>query len=817
MRTVGGSKSLLFLMCSMFSEDYEIDIEALIRYAVGLDLGGGFSLDSTRSRIQTGINKLLDSCLLMHVEKWKNRVKMHDMVRDVALWIAKTSEDDKIIVNIDKPLSTLAEDDCVRDYFAVYSRYQENQISLQLVAPKLKILLLEIDCDYSMNLSHATFEGMEGLKVFSFINGTRLHVFDRPLLTLPQSTQLLTNLQTLRLNGWELGDISFIANLKSLKVLDLQDCTLNELPSEIEKLKRLKLLDLSRCRIEEEIYNGAVGKCSQLEELYLAECYYDYIRQSVVDVLTLPKLQRFVIHTPRLELSHSSFICEGNTRVLELVDFNISNLEASKTKLLQTAETLCFTKLHGRCKNIIPYIIGGMNVLYSLCLFECKEVECLIDTTSDSDDVLIPKLVELKLEWLYNLKELCRGPPLHVLHFFQKLEKLSIEWCPLLQSIFPWQCNLGNLKILKIKECNSVEVLFSMSVAQSLQHLEELSIKKCYELKHIIASEREDGTNPSKEVVSALTNSHFVMPALMKVRIGDCDNTSHQYDNHNMLPRLDILYLDGLENLVGICPKNYLAKWPTQRDLTLGHCPKLTASWIAVMDGTEQRQQHLNEKVVLSEDQRKHLPSKLQLLSLKDLSQLTLISWVGSTPRRTLSLQCLQSLKVTRCDNMKSLFSMAAHRSLPELMLLDIYECEELEQIIAENEEELEHLSNAEVFFPKLTVIEIKKCDKLKSLFSVAMVRMLPQLRILDIENATQLEEVFRHGSEDGTISEMEVVLPNLTYVNLSWLPSFVNIYQGFKLQATKHQILIVDCPKTAPSLRAIQVTPLPCKPGLLT
>ncbi|KAJ1380407.1 P-loop containing nucleoside triphosphate hydrolase [Sesbania bispinosa] len=69
----------LFLMCSMFPEDYEISIEDLIRCAIGLGLGGRSSLKSTRSWIKAGINKLLDSYLLMHSNESEKYVKIHDL------------------------------------------------------------------------------------------------------------------------------------------------------------------------------------------------------------------------------------------------------------------------------------------------------------------------------------------------------------------------------------------------------------------------------------------------------------------------------------------------------------------------------------------------------------------------------------------------------------------------------------------------------------------------------------------------------------------------------------------------------------------
>lgn len=188
-------------------------------------------------------------------------------------------------------------------------------------------------------------------------------------------------------------------------------------------------------------------------------------------------------------------------------------------------------------------------------------------------------------------------------------------------------------------------------------------------------------------------------------------------------------------------------------------------------------------------------------MTLRGFSELSRISRVGPSPRHILSLHSLQSLAVSSCKNLRSLFSMEIHRSLPELTSFRAYNCHELEQIIEENEE---LVSNTEVCFPKLTDIRIVNCKKMKSLFSVAMIRMLPKLSTLEISEVTQLEEVFKG---ENTINDIEIELVNLSSIQLHKLPCFVDICKGFKLRTAKiKHVDIVECPKIAPSLREIQV-----------
>jgi hypothetical protein len=63
-------------------------------------------------------------------------------------------------------------------------------------------------------------------------------------------------------------------------------------------------------------------------------------------------------------------------------------------------------------------------------------------------------------------------------------------------------------------------------------------------------------------------------------------------------------------------------------------------------------------------------------------------------PFQIWGLQCLESITLGDCEELKCLFSMETHRSLPELMYLCVYNCDEFEQIVAPNEELVE-LPNA--------------------------------------------------------------------------------------------------------------------------
>lgn len=74
-------------MCSLIPEDYEISLEELVRYGTGLGLyADANTIEEARSQMRVMVNHIKASCLLLDSGNEKF-VKMHDMVRDVALWI----------------------------------------------------------------------------------------------------------------------------------------------------------------------------------------------------------------------------------------------------------------------------------------------------------------------------------------------------------------------------------------------------------------------------------------------------------------------------------------------------------------------------------------------------------------------------------------------------------------------------------------------------------------------------------------------------------------------------------------------------------
>jgi hypothetical protein len=172
--------------------------------------------------------------------------------------------------------------------------------------------------------------------------------------------------------------------------------------------------------------------------------------------------------------------------------------------------------------------------------------------------------------------------------------------------------------------------------------------------------------------------------------------------------------------------------------------------------------------------------------------------WKGLVPCN------LTTLEVNKCKRLTHVFTNSMIASLIQLKILEISDCEELEQIIAEdNDDEKDQiLSGSDLqssCFPNLCRLEIRGCNKLKSLFPVAMASGLKKLQILEVRESSQLLGVFGQGDHASVVNvEKEMVLPDLKELLLVQLPSISSFSLGcYNILFPHLKKLKVDgCPK---------------------
>ncbi|KAI4347807.1 hypothetical protein L6164_008589 [Bauhinia variegata] len=671
------------------------------------------------SKVNVAIKDLTDSSLLIYSENYNGEkcLKMHDMFRDMALWIASEGSS-TIMVDPTKDLTALSIDNSMKDCYALsFWRNHMHPFPQQLNAPKLGFLL--INSRDKLDLSYASFEGIKELKVMAVIG----NIYFQGLLVLPQTIQWFNNLQTLRLVGRDIRDISFVVSLKSLKILDLQRRIFRALPIGIENLNELKLLDLSFCVIEEDCYE-VIGRCSQLEGLYLLGAIrlpYEFFLNDV----PLLEFQRYQLDIGESSLYESEVY--NGMKVLFLNGMDISNLGASIKALLQRANSVKLKELMEGLKSFIPEMVqtvGSMKELTALSLYSASTIEYTIDTTTSNYDNSFPAdadfpivdnifpmsvaqslllLEYLKVDSCWKLKHITieerqNGTDAIKEEIFPSLKLFSVRNCCELECIFSRECNLCNLKSLTISNCAKLTAIFLISVAQSLLLLEYVVVDSCRKLKHII-EERQNGSDAAEEEIFpnleyfSIKNCcelEYIFPVecnlcnLKSLTISGCAKLMTLFP---MSVALSLLLLEKLE-LVNIWPENFRFRWPSSIELSCTDCNKLTALCEYSMVGIR----CCHSVSQSSNDVSAHC-EKIETLKLNNLFELSFI-WMDSP--QILSLRYLKELEVKGCRRLKSIFSTAISKSLLELTTLVISDCGKLEEIMAENEE-ARNLSNSQL------------------------------------------------------------------------------------------------------------------------
>ncbi|XP_024035185.1 LOW QUALITY PROTEIN: probable disease resistance protein At4g27220 [Citrus clementina] len=785
----GEDSKLCFLLCSMFPEDYEINLEDLVGYVVGLTWYQAESIEHARSLLRGTIEGLKAASLLLDTGNDRS-VKMHDIVRDVAIWIStekKEKEERLFSINGIGLLEQAVEKGLEQCRGISVMGNKEEELPSSFICPNLHILRLDNTlCDYKLQVPENFFEGMPALKVVTIING---------VLSLKSLRFLDNNLRVLQLIRCDVSDASFLGELKRLELLYLEDSPI-EIPEDLsDELRRLKLLYIDTGSVSpitikklEEFYgrikNWEVeGMSSEESNARLAELNSQADR-SVVCLpkdFTFPKLQRYIIRKG-----------EGVDDVMEDGDETrrliIENDPPEATSLVifsalyQNLEFLCLRGLIG-CHNIVPSIDErGLNELTCLDVHDCEDLECIMEASKSPHGKSLSRLAELSMWDLPELKWIWKAPAQHVISL-QTLTKLNVH------------------------SCNKLTYIFTLSQARSLEQLKSLYVSGCERLEYIVEAKFDHNEG---EISVGDGNTMLALPLLRK------------------------LTLDDLPELTSFCSENYCSIWPALEELRLHYCPNLTVNSTELEANLQYLEKklrilnvescsHLSDTIpallkhglknleylrirqlrvqvvfqleaIIAEGQENKLFPCLKGLSLRDLRELQVLLYhVG--PTHNFSLQSLTYLRVDGCNMLRRLFSSTLARNLLQLEKLEIQDCLELEQIIDEDEDE-DHLQP--VCFPKLTVISVGYCPKLKHLFHISVAPSLQKLKYLWIIANDELEEVFWHKDGADVTDYNEIVMNELRDLKLFGLPNLTNFWPaGYQIpfpSASNEDVL--NCPK---------------------
>ncbi|XP_050246947.1 probable disease resistance protein At4g27220 isoform X2 [Quercus robur] len=778
---------LCFLLCSLFPEDYNIPIEELTRYVMGLEEDEDFHLlEDARCQVRAAVNSLKDSSLLLEGFD-KEFVKMHDMVRDIGLWITSKGENE-----FELRACTRLERNTNFERATAISLIDFNtkQLPDKLVCPRLNILLLG-GIQSSENISNALFEGMNCLKVLA------LH----DIILSSQSLELLTNLRTLYLKNCNFDDnLSSLGKLKRLETLSFYRCGINALPSELGEMASLKMLDLTGCDKLQHIPPNVIRRLSQLEELIIDDDFLNWGVEGTTSEISnanlselnsehlpkgfvFPDLHGYFIsidcpfETPVTPNDYGSLRCI-NSRTLEIKYLNASSMNALKS-LFHTAEYIWI---------------------------ESCEMECIVDTIGGNHIVTFGNLVELYLKEMSCLRTICEGPNQN--EIFSNLTVLDARRCPRLISLFSpslaqslkklkelsfYRCDemkqiiseegnnpagqpicLSKLETLKVMDCSKLEYIFPISVARGLQQLERLELVDLPRLKKVFGQNRE-GEVGDCEIKSHHQPTGF--PKLKTIMVVNCENLEclsiardlpqlesleledlpqlkqvfgHEEGgddgdgNNSVLSKLRNLRLKKLPELVSLGGGNSSSVWPSLplERLEVVNCPKVEANVPAL--------QKLQNLQILSVDDWNATSFDL-MQGLSNLEELEIKNCGGI--QEVIKLEGLLTIKGEQQDLLLP--------RLKKLLLIDLHQL----RCIWKGATKLKNLNNLED-------LKVIRCKKLTHLFTPALAQSLQKLKFLEIERCDELEHIIVENVEEQVSSEnhlQPLCFPKLERVNVRY------------------------------------------------
>ncbi|XP_060670028.1 uncharacterized protein LOC132800433 [Ziziphus jujuba] len=819
----------LLLLCSLHEEDANISMENLMRYCVGLIkmFNDADTLQEARDLVYCLVEELKDCCLLLDGDR-SGLVKMHDVVRDVAISIAKENHDMH----------------CFGDGSEVEKFLKEKKFedlkAISLPNGYLDELVFKIGrSEYTQLQLMICMSKKSSLKIIprDFFGRTkvlRVLVFSANVYLLPSvfASHLspLQNLCTLRLRDYDVRYIAEIGKLKNLEILDLSGSKIEKLPGEIGQLTRLRMLDLSNCICLQMIEPNVILHLKSLEELY-ADGFNNWHRidqvdnngerrnagldelkhlvhltaldVSVVDVKMLPEdllsqqLEQYKIEINigkwrrQKEINERSrhLPIEHVSRQLQIRQTESSLLrEHGLEMLMKRSEELLLEGLNGVNDIVNELDTEGFPELRSLELRRNNTIQHLVNSMGQIHlCIVFGRLEALFLEDLSNLQEICHGEV--TVESFKMLRAVTVRKCNRLKKLLPL-FNARQIEEIRISDCNAMEEIFTHEIQDDVHddddNKEELLQLRTLELKNL---------SKLRELCSEI---------LLK-KIGSSKKQKEPFVEDSIMPPLFngkflcFLKLENME-LRGCHVKKI---WDDQflpsstsfcclKTLVVANCKFLKCVVSSSMVANFKQLSHLEVKgceameIIVSRDERTEKMSFPELinLSLVDLPRL-------------------------------SKFSSGIFSEFPMLCDLGIGNCPELKTFISESSEEksnttmpslfnqnflcflkLKNLKLQECNFKRiwdddqlvtsstfccLSSLKVVNCPFLKYAFSSAMASCFEQLQSIEARDCGTMEEI---------MSKLNECMDNISFPQLQSLTishnanmvSFTKISEGLSL-----------------------------------
>ncbi|KAJ9692582.1 hypothetical protein PVL29_011573 [Vitis rotundifolia] len=422
-----------FLYCSLFPDDYKMSKSSLVNRWICEGFLDEF--DDTEGAQNQGYNiigTLIHACLLEEGD-FGYLVKLHDVIRDMALWVACETgkEQDKFLV---KASSTLTEAPKDAEWMGPKRiSLMDNQIKELTGSPKCPNLSTLFLADNNLKMISDSF--------FQFMPSLRVLDLSRNAMTeLPQG----------------------ISNLVSLQFLKLSKANIKELPIELKTLGKLKFLLLDSMPQLSSIPEQLISSLSMLQG---------------IDMFDTGISERTVLKDGLLSDDNEALVQELES-LKYLHDLGVTMTSASAFKRLLSSDklrsciiNLCLKNLNGSTSFNITSL-SNVKRLCDMSISNCGSLETLV------------------IDWAWEGKETTESNYLNSKvsshNSFHSLECVHIKRCLGLKDL-TWLVFVPNLKILKIDDCDQMqEVIGTRKSDESAENGENLGPFAKLQVLHLV-------------------------------------------------------------------------------------------------------------------------------------------------------------------------------------------------------------------------------------------------------------------------------------------------------------------------------------------
>ncbi|XP_050110250.1 probable disease resistance protein At4g27220 isoform X2 [Malus sylvestris] len=369
---------------------------------------------------------------------------------------------------------------------------------------------------------------------------------------------------------------------------------------------------------------------------------------------------------------------------------------------------------------------------------------------------------------------------------FPHLRNLNIFYCSfthLWKNIPSRFQGFQNLRYLNIEGCSCLEYVFSHLIARELLNLEEVTISGCPDKETIVRITEENEEEATKYMISFPKLNTFKLKDLPRLTSLCPEGFTFLWSSTK---NMHVERCEKLKTLGAVIPQRNKLENKSEKDSTshdFSTSPTRPSNWCPAgcgctpysrpnahrsieilprpinLEVTPTNLEDSNDddnlenlvvhdcaslEVIFQLKGPKHEESshsveafnKLRFLQLYTLPSLTHVWETGSSQQMFTgsSFGNLKSLEIHRCNQLKYLFSSSIVKLLVSVEDIRVYNCEQMEEIVAAEEETAEVIT-----LPKVKSIKLLRLPKLKYFCGEAYTLKLPSLEFLSVISVQDL------------------------------------------------------------------------------